>query len=119
MTNEEFGEYFRKRTKAWAIRVVKYVMTLSESPVVRVVRYQLIKSATSTAANYRAACRARSNAEFHSKISVSLEEADESLFWLEFIQDYGLDNSDELKYLIKENEEIIAVLATARKNTEK
>lgn len=119
MTNEEFGGYFRKRTKQWAIRVVKYVMTLQDSPVVRVVRYQLIKSATSTAANYRAACRARSNAEFHSKISISLEEADESLFWLEFIQEYGIDDSPELHDLMKENEEIIAVLSTARKNTEK
>ncbi len=93
MTNEEFAEHFKARTKKWAIEFVKYVMSLSETPVTRVIRYQLIKSSTSTAANYRASCRARSSAEFYSKISISLEEADESLFWMEFIQESGIDDS--------------------------
>ena len=119
MTNEEFAEHFKARTKKWAIEVVKYVMALPETPVLRVVRYQLIKSSTSTAANYRAACRARSGAEFHSKISITLEEGDESLFWLEFIQESGIDDSPKLNELMKENTEIISVLAKTRKNSGK
>jgi 23S rRNA-intervening sequence protein len=78
MTNEEFAEFFKKKTKDWAIRMIKYLDTIRDSPAMRNIRFQLIKSATSTAANYRAACRGRSNAEFSSKISISLEEADES-----------------------------------------
>jgi four helix bundle protein len=79
MTNEEFAEFFKKKTKNWAINVIKYLNQIPDSPVMRNIRFQLIKSCTSTAANYRAACRGRSNAEFSSKISISLEEADESL----------------------------------------
>ena len=119
MTNEEFAEYFKARTKRWAIEVVKYVMSLTETPVLRVVRYQLIKSSTSTAANYRAACRGRSVAEFQSKVGIALEEADESLFWLEFIQESGIDDSPKLNELMKENTEIVSILAKTRKNSGK
>ena len=121
MTNQEFSTYFKDKTKNFAVRVIKYLEKLENSPSLRVIRYQLIKSATSTAANYRAACRARSNAEFHAKISISLEEADESLFWLEMIEDTGLDNikKSPLKDLMKEATEIVSVLAKARKNTKK
>ena len=119
MTNEEFAEYFKARTKRWAIEVVKYVMSLTETPVLRVVRYQLIKSSTSTAANYRAACRGRSAAEFQSKVGIALEEADESLFWLEFIQESGIDDSPKLNELMKENTEIVSILAKTRKNSGK
>ena len=101
--------------------MIKYLEQLRDSATLRVIRYQLIKAATSTAANYRAACRARSVAEFHSKISISLEEADESLFWLEMIEDTGLDTlkNSPLKNLMKEATEIVSVLAKARKNTKK
>ena len=119
MTNEEFAEFFKKKTKGWAILVIKYLNKIPDSPVMRNIRFQLIKSATSTAANYRAACRGRSNAEFSSKISISLEEADESLFWLEMIEGCEIDNSIELKELQNEANSIIGVLVKARKNTEK
>ncbi len=121
MTNEEFSNYFKNKTKAFAVAVIKYLDQLKDSSTLRIIKYQLIKSATSTAANYRAACRARSIAEFHSKISISLEEADESLFWLEMIEDTGLDKlkDSSLKYLMKEAIEIVSVLAKARKNTKK
>ena len=119
MTNEEFAEFFKKKTKEWAIRVIKYLEKIPDSPTMRTVRFQLIKSATSTAANYRAACRGRSNAEFVSKISITLEEADESLFWLEMIEGCGIDKSAELTDLQKIASEIVSVLVRTRKNTEK
>jgi four helix bundle protein len=117
MTNEEFAEQFKGRTKKWAVAVVQYAMTLPETPVTRVVRYQLIKSSTSTAANYRAACRGRSKADFHSKIGVSLEEGDESLFWMEFIQEASIDDSSTLHALMAEGLEIVSILAKTRKNS--
>ena len=121
MTNEEFSIYFKNKTKSFAVAVIKYLEQLRDCATLRVIRYQLIKSSTSTAANYRAACRARSIAEFHSKISISLEEADESLFWLEMIEDTGLDTlkNSPLKNLMKEATEIVSVLAKTRKNTKK
>ena len=119
MTNEEFAEFFKKKTKNWAIRIIKYLDMIRDSPAMRNIRFQLIKSATSTAANYRAACRGRSNAEFSAKISISLEEADESLFWLEMIEGCEIDNSQELKELQDEGNIIVGVLVKARKNTEK
>lgn len=117
MTNEEFGEFFK--TKTWAIKVIKLLGILQDSPTLRVIRFQLIKSATSTAANYRATCRARSNAEFVSKISICIEEADESLFWLEMIEGCDIDQSSQLKSLQSEATEIVSVLVKARKNTDK
>ena len=119
MTNEEFAEFFKKKTKDWAIRIIKYLDKIRDSSVMRNIRFQLIKSATSTAANYRAACRGRSNAEFSAKISISLEEADESLFWLEMIEGCEIDNSKELKELQEEANVIVGVLVKARKNTQK
>ncbi|MFD2246713.1 four helix bundle protein [Pontibacter ruber] len=74
---------------------------------------------TSVAANYRAACRARSSAEFHSKISIVIEEADESLFWVELLEESGTSTSASVLNLKKEATEILSVLAKARKNTPK
>ena len=78
MKQEEFNELFRQRTKKFAVDVIKYCNTLPPTPASRVIVYQLIKAATSVAANYRAACRARSKAEFHAKMSIVVEEGDES-----------------------------------------
>lgn len=119
MTNEEFAEFFKAKTKNWAIKILKFLETIPHSPNMQTIRFQLIKSATSTAANYRAACRARSNAEFVSKISISLEEADESHFWLELIEETNINNSETVKLLQTEALEIIGVLVKARKNTPK
>ena len=68
---------------------------------------------------HRAACRSRSNAEFYSKISIVIEEADESLFWLELLQDSGIIKEDLLKELYHENEEILKIMVIARKNSQK
>lgn len=105
----------RKRTKALAVRVVDLVSTLEFSIATRVIGHQLVKSATSTGANYRAACVARSKAEFRSKISISLEEADETIYWLEVLYDSSIKcDKGELDYLIKEFTSIAKILSRAR-----
>lgn len=78
---------------------------------------QLLRSATSVEANYRAACRARSAAEFYAKISIVIEEADETLYWLELLEECGTSPKTSLASITKEATEIVSVLAKARKNT--
>jgi four helix bundle protein len=80
----------RVRTKAFAVRVVRLYKSLPFSADAQVLGKQLLRSATSVAANYRAACRARSRAEWIAKIGVVVEEADESTFWLEMLSDCGV-----------------------------
>ncbi|WP_239021003.1 four helix bundle protein [Pontibacter arcticus] len=78
--NFSFGEQFKLRTKSFSLRVVKLFQALPKTAEAQILGKQLLRSATSVAANYRAACRARSKAEFVAKVGVALEEADESLF---------------------------------------
>lgn len=81
----------------------------------RVINYQLIKSATSTGANHRAAGRARSRAEFYSKLSITMEEADETIYWLEIIKASKIKcHQFELDFLITESKEISSIIAKAR-----
>ena len=80
VSNFEFGEQFKKRTKQFALRMIKLFQALPSSDEACMIGKQLLRSSTSVAANYRAACRARSQAEFIAKIGVVIEEADESLF---------------------------------------
>lgn len=118
MTNEEFNESFRKRTKAFAVAVIKLCDKLAPSQATRVIVYQLCKAATSVGANYRAFCRGRSKKELYSKICIVVEEADESLYWLEVILDSGKDNSQELHLLIQEATEILKVVAKTKSSLE-
>lgn len=104
-----------KRTKKFAVDVVKLVGTFPKSTASFVISKQLIKSATSVAANYRAALRAQSHAHFISKISIVEEEADESLFWLEFSVEIELVNLDNVQTLIKEANELTAIFTATRK----
>ena len=115
MTNNEFADWFKKRTKQFAIDVIKFLEQVSNTHAIRVIRFQLIKSVTSVAANYRAVCRARSNNEFYAKICIVVEEADETVFWLEMIQSLNLGNQKRLNYLLKEGNEILAIVASSKK----
>ena len=117
---KEFVEKLKRRIKSWVVRVLNFCETLPSGTVTRVINFQLIKSATSTGANHRAACRARSTNDFFSKISIAVEEADESQYWLEIIdaKDIKCDKK-ELAQLIKEIDEIVRILATARFNAKK
>ena len=114
-TKEEFIERLRNRTKRFAVNVIRFCDTLKIGKASSVITYQLIKSATSTAANYRAACRARSNKEFYSKICIVVEEADETEYWLEVIKDAELtENTLELEELLNEIIEIIKIMSKAK-----
>lgn len=112
----EAARELKARTKAFALRVFKRVDALPKTLQGRTVASQIIRSATSAAANYRAACRARSRAEFIAKIGVVEEEADETLFWLELIIDASLLDAERIGPLPKEADELVAIMAGSRKS---
>ena len=119
LDRKEFIEQFQKRTKRLAIDVIQFSKFLPKTEEANIMKRQLLRAATSVAANYRAACRARSSAEFHSKISIVIEEADETLFWLELLEESGTTTRAAVLQLAKEAMEILSVMAKARKNTTK
>ena len=105
----------KKRTKGFAHRCVKLALSISSSVLGNHLAKQLIRCSTSVAANYRAACLAQSRASFIAKISIVLEETDESLFWLEFIKDENLVKYELLQSLIDEANELKAIFYSSRK----
>jgi len=105
------------RTKAFALRVIKLASSLSKDFAGRRLGDQLLRSACSVAANYRAACRARSKADFISKLGIAEEEADESLFWMELLVESGLVPSKRLEQLLKEADELTAIFVASRKTS--
>ena len=112
MTKEEL----KARTKLFAINVFKFLTAIEKNKAVDVISFQLFKSSSSVAANYRAVCRGKSDADFLNKLKVVDEEADESLFWLEFIKDLEIDcDKIELERLIKEANELTAIFSAAIK----
>ncbi len=119
MTEKEaFIEGLKKRTKTLAADIIKFCNSLPTSTASSVVTYQLLKAASSTGANYRAACRARSKAEFFSKICIVVEEADESEYWLELIDEANLSkNKKELNRLTVEANEITRIMTKAKNST--
>ena len=108
-------EELTKRTKEFAHRCVKLAMALPETPLSKHIRGQLIRCSTSVAANYRATCLSQTKASFIAKLSIVLEEADESAFWLEFIIDEKLLNENLVKPLQQEAGELTAIFASSRK----
>ncbi|WP_341224692.1 four helix bundle protein [uncultured Arcticibacterium sp.] len=113
-----FIEKMKSRTKKFAVDVIFLCDTLKKNKASSVITYQLVKSATSTGANYRAACRARSKKEFFSKICIVEEEADESEYWLEIIQDTSMtESSAELNRLLIEANEISRIITKAKDTT--
>src|SRR5262245_27561090 len=106
----------KARTKRFALRVMKLVDVLPRTIQGRAIANQIIRSSTSVAANYRAACRARSRAEFIAKIGVVEEEADERCFWLELIVDSGLLTEGRVHPLLSEANELVAIMAASRKS---
>ena len=106
------------RTKQFALRIIRLVQSLPKTQEANVIGKQLLRSGTSVAANYRAACRARSVAEFKSKISIVVEEADECLFWMELLMESEIVKSSLLENLYHESEEILKIVAVARKNAQ-
>ena len=103
----------KSRTKAFAIHVVRLYRSLPRSTDAQVLGKQLLRSGTSVAANYRAACRSRSKAEFISKMSVVLEEADETAFWLELMAETDTVAPERTQALLKESNELAAIFGAS------
>jgi four helix bundle protein len=104
----------KQRTKQFALRVIKLIGALPPSNVARALGAQLVRSGTSVGANYRAACRGRSKAEFISKLGTVEEEADESAYWMELIIEAGLLPNERVGPLCQEANELTAIMAASR-----
>jgi four helix bundle protein len=117
----EMGERdLKKRTKDFAIRIIRLVEALPTGRTCDVIGKQILRSGTSVGANYRAACRARSNADFVSKMGIVEEELDECMYWMELLIETGIIQAERLKELEKEADELLAItvssIRTAKKN---
>ncbi len=112
MTEDEL----KRRTKQSALRILKLINALPHTTAGRTITNQLARSGTSVPANYRAACRGRSKAEFISKLGVVEEEADESAFWLELIIEGGLLEKSLVEPLWQEANELVAIMTSSRKS---
>ena len=111
-----FNQQLRERTKEASLRIIRLYQQLPQTGEATVLGKQLLRSATSVAANYRAACRGRSAAEWYAKLCICIEEADESLFWLELLGDAAILPKARLQQLEQEYLEILSILSKARKN---
>ena len=105
----------KPRTKKFALDVILFCRKLPRGDEFTIIKRQLIRSATSTAANYRASQRAKSKADFISKLGTTEEEADESLFWLECLAELATNKHAELNRLLKEANELTAIFVASRK----
>jgi four helix bundle protein len=102
----------RRRTKEFALRIIKLYAALPKNAIAQVLGKQILRSGTSVGAHYREACRAKSNADFINKIEGALQELDETLYWLELIGESQVINGTRLDSLRKETEELIAMFVT-------
>jgi four helix bundle protein len=103
----------KARTKSFALRIIKLVEALPSNRTADVVGKQLVRSGTSVGANYRAACRAKSNADYMAKMGTVEEEADESAFWSEVIVESGLMKEELVKDLLDEADQIVAIIVSS------
>ncbi|HLF64079.1 MAG TPA: four helix bundle protein [Saprospiraceae bacterium] len=112
---ESYNRIFSARTKRLAIDIIKLCKQYCSSEELRIIGKQLIRSATSVAANYRASLRARSDAEKYAKLCIVVEESDETLFWLEVLQEGALIEEKILLPFLREATEIVKVMSVYRK----
>ena len=103
----------KDRTKQFALAIIRLCKIVPRNEESRIICRQMLRSATSVAANYRAVCRARSSADFVSKLGIVLEEADETLFWIELLSDCGLAPHDKLKSLLQEANELVSIFVAS------
>ena len=108
----------KKRTKVFGLRVMKLVGALPNDSVGRAIGSQLIRSGTSVGANYRAACRGRSKAEFVAKLGIVIEESDESGYWMELIVEGELLPAAKVESLMDEANQITAIMVASRKSAQ-
>ena len=106
----------KDRTKRFALRILKLVAAMPKTIEGRAIASQLVRCGTSVAANYRATCRARSKAEFIAKVGVVLEEADETLLWLELIAEANILPPKRIDPLLAEASELVAIMVASRRS---
>ena len=109
----------KTRTKSFALHVIKLVAVIPHSRANDIIARQILWSSTSAGANYRSACRAQSRADFAAKMAIVAEEADETLYWLELLGESGLVKAERLKDLIKEADELVAIVTASRKTAKR
>jgi four helix bundle protein len=109
------SQNLRDRTKNFAIQIIKFVESNKYSLASVIIAKQLLRSATSIASNYRAACRGRSKAEYYSKLSIVVEESDETQFWLELLLDANLCDKKKTEDLYNEATELLKIFSSSRK----
>lgn len=119
MEKIEFVENLKERFKNYVIRSTNLFRALPDNPEAKIFGNQFLRAASSSGANYRAVCRARSSNEFYAKSSIVIEELDESCFWIEIIVETNLIEKSKTDDLLKEGNELLAIMARARKNTSK
>ena len=112
MMENNYNQIFAQRTKTLAINIINSLSDLAYSDKISVIRKQIFRSASSVAANYRAMCRARSDKEKYAKICIVVEEADETVFWLEVIQKVNIASKIMINELMNESLEILKVTST-------
>jgi four helix bundle protein len=115
MEFEEQVAALKDRTKRFALRVIRLCQALPKTDECRAISRQLLRSSTSIAANYRAACRGRSKPEIIAKIGIVVEEADETVLWIELLIEANLFPYDKLQPLLKEANELVAIFATSQR----
>jgi four helix bundle protein len=105
------------RTKGFSLRILKLVDRLPQTMSGRAIGNQLVRCGTSVGANYRAACRSRSRAEFAAKLGVVAEEADETVYWLELLRDANVLSKEKLSELLREANELTAIFTAGRRSS--
>lgn len=113
------SEQLRSRTKQFAIRIVRLFRSLPKTEEAKIIGKQALRSGTSVAANYRAVCKARSKAEFIARIGVVVEEADETVFWLELLVETGILSQTRMNGLLTEANELLAIFAASQRTAKK
>jgi four helix bundle protein len=112
MKKDEQPSDLQWRTKQYALRIIRLFSALPKTPEAQVIGRQLLRSGTSVGAHYREAKRARSNAEFVSKLDIALQELDETGYWIELLAESGLVVSDQLSSIANETEQLIAIFTS-------
>jgi four helix bundle protein len=120
MNELDRAKELQKRTQQFALDIIRLFSDLTKAEPARVIGRQFLRSGTSVAANYRAACRARSHSEFIAKVGVVLEEADETLFWLDLLIESDFAAAESVKHIRSECDELVKIfsssVATAKRN---
>ena len=107
------SEILKRRTTNFALRIIRLYRSLPRTEEARILGKQLLRSSTSIVANYRAACRGRSRAEFIAKLGIVLEEADETLFWLELFQEANIFPVEKLRDVVREANELVSIFVSS------